>query len=134
GAVAVLRQDDVEQRLHWVAMARRGDLADGLALEVAQRVLERPRDQDAVPAARFIVEALRLLGVDHLVAQLRARRGVAQPRQQRVPAAALGPGRNRRVERRGRAGGRVLIGGDVEPGRARGTQARGEPGLLAPAL
>src|SRR2546425_2725264 len=57
------RQHDVEECLHGVAVARRGDLADVLHLQVAQGVLEGAGDQHARAPTRLIVEALRSPGV-----------------------------------------------------------------------
>src|SRR5881392_560100 len=62
GAVAAFREHDVEQGLHGVTVPHRGDLGDGLSLQVAERVLERARDQHARAAACLVVEALRALG------------------------------------------------------------------------
>src|SRR3989441_9023944 len=114
GAVAAFREYDVEQGLHGVAVPRRGDLGDGLSLQVAERVLERARDQHARAAACLVVEALRALGIEHLLAQPGSGSRIAQPRKQGVPPTALRPGRNRGVERGRRTGVRILVGRDIE--------------------
>src|SRR2546430_16578650 len=89
-----------------------------LSLHIAERVLEYSGDQDTASAAGLVVESLRPVGgVEHLRLDARARLGITQPHQQRVPPAALGPRGNRGIERcRPRDVG-ILVRGPVEPRR-----------------
>ena len=74
--------------------------------------------------------------IRHLGVEARPGLGVAQPGEEGVPTAALRPGRNRRVQGRGRGDVGVLVRRNVEPRGARrvdaGEDARHPSPVVAP--
>ena len=115
--MAGLGQHDVENGLDLIPAAGGRDLGDRPALQGAQRVLEHAGDQDAGPAAGFVVEPFGPVGrMQHLRVDAGAGGGIAQPEEQRIPPAALGPRGDAGIERRRGPIVGILVGRDVQPG------------------